>query len=161
MNMTLHPLVKTARAEIGVCETSRNSGPGIAKYWGATDYPDGMKNREPWCAAFVAWCVATGLGFKAERPKSASVRQWVPAALRLRWPVFGPRDGQRFPQAGDIVIFTFSHIAIVESFAGRSVTTLEGNTDDDGSREGREVARRVRQLALCRSFIRVPVGGAK
>lgn len=158
----MHPLVKIATGELGTRETSRNRAPGIAKYWTATDYPDGMENREPWCAAFVAWCVATYLGFDAKRPKSAAVRLWVPAALKLEWRVFGPRDGLYFPQAGDIVVFTFSHIGIVENFDGSHVATIEGNTDDGGSREGLEVAHRTRGLSICRSFIRPPIpGGSK
>ena len=151
-----HPLIEIARAELGASETSRNRGPRIAKYWAATDYPDGMEKREPWCAAFVAWCLAQWLGVKAKRPKSAAVRNWVPAALRLDWRVFGPRDGLLFPRAGDICVFTFSHIGIVEDFDGSFVTTIEGNTDDQGGREGVEVARRKRPLREIRSFIRVP-----
>lgn len=149
-------LLAVARTQIGVAETSRNRGPGLAKYWPATTYPDGMKNREPWCAAFAAWCVMRALGASAPRPRSARVRDWVPDALRLGWRVFGPRDGLLFPEPGDIVVFTFSHIGIVERFDGGHVITIEGNTDDAGSREGREVAVRSRSVSLCRSFIRMP-----
>ncbi|MEI6034516.1 MAG: CHAP domain-containing protein [Verrucomicrobiae bacterium] len=153
-----HPLVTIARAELGAHETSNNQGPGIQKYWGATSYgPEGYANREPWCAAFVAWCVFLYLGGATKRrPQSAAVRDWVPAALRLGWKVFGPRDGLFFPRAGDIVVFTFSHIGIVEDFDGTHITTIEGNTDDDGGREGREVAERRRALSICKSFIRPP-----
>ena len=152
-----HPLVTIARAELGVHETSRNQGPGIQKYWEATSYGvDGYKDRQPWCAAFVAWCVMLYLEGSKSRPKSAAVKDWVPAALKLNWRVFGPRDGLLFPRAGDLVVFQFSHIAIVEDFSGTHVRTLEGNTDDAGSREGREVAERDRSLAVCKSFIRLP-----
>lgn len=157
----MHPLVVVARGELGVSETSRNQGPGIKKYWPATSYPEGYANREPWCAAFVAWCVAQFLGEKASRPKSAAVPRWVPDALKLGWKVFGPRDGLLFPASGDIVVFAFSHIGIVESFDGGVIQTIEGNTDDGGSREGLEVARRHRALAICRSFIRIPGGTGK
>lgn len=151
-----NPLVVIARGELGVHETSTNRGPGIEKYWKATDYPEGYKEREPWCAAFVAWCVAQYLGMTAARPKSAAVSKWVPTALKLGWQVFGPRDGLYFPRAGDIAVFTFSHIGLVEDFTGHDVVTIEGNTDEDGGREGKEVARRKRMLKVCRSFIRVP-----
>lgn len=155
--MKPHPLVTIARAELGVHETSRNQGLGILKYWEATSYgPDGFKDRAPWCAAFVAWCVALHLAFAKARPKSAAVADWVPDALRLGWRVFGPRDGLLFPRAGDIVVFKFSHIGIVVDFDGAHLRTIEGNTDDEGSREGREVAERDRPLGVCRSFIRLP-----
>ncbi|MFZ4774618.1 MAG: CHAP domain-containing protein [Terrimicrobiaceae bacterium] len=157
--IALHPLVKIARGELGVHETSRNQGPGILKYWEATSYGvDGFANREPWCAAFVAWCVFLHLGGSKYRPKSAAVRDWVPDALRLNWRVFGPRDGILFPRAGDIVVFRFSHIGIVEDFSGTHIKTIDGNTDDEGSREGREVAERTRETMLARSFIRLPEG---
>lgn len=155
--LKVHPIITIARAELGVHETSPNQGPGIQKYWEATSYgADGFKNREPWCAAFVAWCVMLYTEGSKYRPKSAAVRDWVPDALKLNWRVFGPRDGLLFPRAGDIVVFKFSHIAIVEDFSGTHIKTLEGNTDDDGGREGREVAERVRPLSLCKSFIRLP-----
>jgi hypothetical protein len=149
-------IVAIARAELGVKETSRNQGEGLAKYWQATDYPDGMQNREPWCAAFAAWCVLMILGPFVKRPKSAAVRRWVPEALKLGWLVFGPRDGLYFPSAGDLVVFTFSHIGIVEGFDGATVRTIEGNTDDAGGREGVKVCRKRRSLEECRSFIRLP-----
>lgn len=152
-----HPLVTIARAELGVHETTENQGPGIEKYWEATSCGvDGYKDREPWCAAFVAWCVMLYLDGSKRRPKSAAVRDWVPDALKLGWRVFGPRDGLLFPRAGDVVVFQFSHIGIVEDFNGTHIRTVEGNTDGDGGREGREVAERDRALAVCKSFIRLP-----
>jgi hypothetical protein len=149
-------IVLLAREELGVVEITRNRAPRIAKYWQATDYPEGEAEREPWCAAFVAWLVLMVLGPYAKRPRSAAVRLWVPAALRLGWTVFGPRDGLYFPRAGDIVVFTFSHIGIVEGVEAGTVRTIEGNTDDAGGREGTKVCRRRRALSACKSFIRLP-----
>jgi len=156
-------LVEIARTQLGVRETSRNRGPELVKFWDATNYQDGDENREPWCAAFVCWVVMmagrTDARLKIhplKRPQSAAVKQWVPTALRLGWKVFGPRDGMLFPAPGDIVVFTHSHIGIVEDFTGHTVKTIEGNTNDEGSREGFEVARRNRELSECRSFIRIP-----
>ena len=154
-------LVVAARSQLGVAETSRNRGPGIAKFWTATSYPKGMENREPWCAAFVAWVVRQAMCEEprlhleeSTRPKGAAVSAWAPAARRLGWLVFEP--GNLAPAPGDIVVFRFSHIAIVEAFNG-SCLTIEGNTDDAGAREGREVAARLRSLAACRYFLRIPL----
>lgn len=157
-------VVAVAESQLGVKETSKNYGPKIAKFWEATDYPDGMKNREPWCAAFVAWCVreagrAEGWLDKSERnrPRSAAVRDWVPAALKLGWKVFGPGDPVMFPAPGDIVVFKFSHIGIVTEREAYDVRTIEGNTGAQGEREGKYVMRRERGIReLCRSFIRPP-----
>ncbi|HYE75220.1 MAG TPA: CHAP domain-containing protein, partial [Blastocatellia bacterium] len=43
---------------------------------------------------------------------------------------------------------TTGHTGIVESVdvAKKTVTSIEGNTNDDGSREGYEVARRTRTI---------------
>lgn len=157
-------LVDAAKTQIGVHETSRNASAEILKYWQATDYPDGMTNREPWCAAFLAWVIFDGM--KREpllavadktRPRSAAVADWV------RWAavpahgaaMFGPKDPVMKPMPGDIVIFTFSHIGIVERLGDGVVHTIEGNTDDEGSREGWKVCRRVRKLSACKTFVRL------
>jgi hypothetical protein len=159
-------LVNAARSQIGVQETSRNAGPGLVKFWDATTYPEGDDDRQPWCAAFVAWCVFEAMkrepllavGDKT-RPRSAAVKDWVPWANKPAngCVVFGPRDPKYKPEPGDIVVFTFSHIGIVESFDGwaKGLRTIEGNTDDEGSREGVKVCRRVRPSSQCKSFIRL------
>lgn len=159
-------ILAAAQSQIGVAETSRNRGPGLVKFWDATNYQEGDENREPWCAAFVAWCVSEAMkrqpllavGDKT-RPRSAAVKDWVPWAMRPEngCVVFGPRDPKYKPEPGDIVVFTFSHIGIVENFPGwaKGLNTIEGNTDDQGSPEGLEVARRVRAASQCKSFIRL------
>jgi hypothetical protein len=58
---------------------------------------------------------------------------------------------------GDIVVFTFSHIGIVHSNNGAIITTIEGNTNAAGSREGVTVARKQRSLSIIKSFIRLPM----
>lgn len=159
-------LVAAAKSQVGMAETSKNAGPALVKYWDATSYEQGDEDRQPWCAAFVAWCVFQAMikepllavGDKT-RPRSAAVRDWVPWAMKPEngCVVFGPRDPKYKPEPGDIVVFTFSHIGIVESFDGwaKGLNTIEGNTDDQGSREGVKVARRVRAASQCKSFIRL------
>jgi hypothetical protein len=159
-------LVEAAITQIGVRETSRNAGPELVKYWDATSYPNGDEDRQPWCAAFVAWVIfeamkwqpLLALGDKT-RPRSAAVKDWVPWALKPSngCVVFGPSDPKYKPEPGDIVVFTFSHIGIVERFDGwsKGLQTIEGNTDDEGSREGVKVCRRTRPASQCKSFIRL------
>jgi hypothetical protein len=150
-----------------VHETSRNQGAALAKYWQATSYPDGMSHREPWCAAFVAWCVREAQirrwGSEAAAPwrrcKSAAVRGW------MEWPDREPRVrvlamGEP-AKKGDIVIFLtgpgeFSHIGIVVADQdGSRIETIEGNTDESGSREGEGVYRKHRPREG-RTILRVP-----
>lgn len=90
------------------------------------------------------------------RPKSAAVRNWAADAKRAGWAVFAP--SQDDPEPGDVVVYNFSHIGIVESFDGKgTITAIEGNTDDSGSREGVKVARKKRPIRIVSRFLRAPV----
>jgi hypothetical protein len=59
-------------------------------------------------------------------------------------------------KAGDVVIFTFSHIGIALGSPDKkgNVPTVEGNTNGAGSREGDGVYRKVRHVSKIRSRIR-------
>ena len=77
MNPTLPPLlVEIAESQLGITESSKNHGEGIAKFWEATNYPDGYANREPYCAAAVCWIVRSAMGesiaWSFKRPQSAT-----------------------------------------------------------------------------------------
>jgi hypothetical protein len=161
-------IARVAAEQIGVRETSSNQGPGISKFWDATTYPEGDENREPWCSAFASWCVQ-----EADRrspllkltvpPTFPAVSQWLPWANRweVEAKVFQSPTGSPPPLAGDIVIFLphFSHVGIVESYADGVVTTIEGNTNDAGDRDGGAVLRKRRLLSICGSFIRMAALG--
>ena len=60
-------------------------------------------------------------------------------------------------KAGDIVIFTFSHIALAVKDIDSSgyVITIEGNTNGAGSREGGSVLEKKRHVSKIRSRIRI------
>ena len=153
-------LLQVAGGELGVRETSRNQGPGIIKYWAATTYPDGHDERQPWCAAGLAWILLQAMlrrwGTEAAAPfrrcRSARVADWLDWARREP----GVRVVRR-PLPGDIVVFKFSHIGLVAGAGeGGDFRTIECNTDDSGGREGVEVAQRRRSLRQAQAFIRLP-----
>lgn len=151
-----------AQGELWVREISKNRGDGIAKYWEATSYAEGYRNREPYCAAFVCWC-AREAGV-VTRPTDAAVRFLVAWALRnpTRAIVFD-HPTSYVPSAGDLVYFRFgggspNHIGVVIDYDGKYVFTVEANTDGTGGREGDGVYRRTRPLSLCKGFIRLGVG---
>jgi hypothetical protein len=162
--MKLAPeLVRIATAEIGVEEVNgSNCGPRVDEYKAAT-WLDPSKGW-PWCAAFVCWVVreameATGERYTFDRPRTAGAwdfENWSRKQDASTW-TKRPHDGDI--QAGDIVIFTFSHIGIATSApdAGGWVTTVEGNTDAAGSREGGGVYRKRRHVSKIRSRIRFRV----
>jgi hypothetical protein len=145
-------LSKIAARDLGACEEPRgsNKGPQIEKFLRATDLDgDGW----PWCAAAVSYWVqqwAKRNNWKGRTPRIAGVAQF---------PVWAKRNGLKCsfsPTVNDIVIFKFSHIGVVESVGPDWIQTIEGNTNDEGSREGFEVARRRRALDQCRLFISLP-----
>ena len=158
-------IVRLARQEIGVQEVNgTNCGPRVDEYKAATWL--NPKVGWPWCAAFVCWLVREALketGVKEtktfRRPRTAGAwdfENWSRAQDASTW-LLKPHKGDIQP--GDIVIFTFSHIGIAESAPDKNgmVTTIEGNTDGAGSREGGAVLRKKRRLDQVRSRIRFRV----
>jgi len=153
-------IINAARNEIGIRETSKNQGPGIAKYWGATDYKSGYDNRDPWCAAFVSWCVQqSGIFSEADRPKSAAAFRGggYEAWARSKAPNVILNTHPTKINVGDIVIFRFSHIGIATSNSDQTnnFQTIEGNTNASGSREGNGVWSKTRNLNVVRSAITI------
>ena len=106
-----------------------------------------------WCAAFVyhSFLLASvQLGVKCGVPRTGGVLAMWNQSRDFRV--------QGMPQAGDIFIMDFGggkgHTGIVVRVVGVHIETIEGNTNDDGSREGFEVARRKRTIASCKGFLR-------
>jgi cell wall-associated NlpC family hydrolase len=157
--------VEIAKSQLAVRETSRNQGHGIEKYWMDTNYPNGYQNREPYCAAFVCWVVAEAIrrGFKVgPAPRDASVRNLVAWARRdgNGALVFSPSSSKYTPQPGDLVYWAFggstpNHIGIVETVRGKTINTIEANTDSSGGREGDGVYLRSRSVSGAAGYIRL------
>lgn len=153
-------------AEVGVEEIDgTNCGERVNVYKAATNLPS--DEAWPWCAAFVCWCVrkaafAAGVPFTStfRRPTTAGAwafEAWSRAQDNSTHTLKTPGADIK---AGDIVIFTFSHIGIAVEDAkpgAGTVETVEGNTDTAGSREGGGVFRKTRKLSQIRSRIRFNV----
>jgi hypothetical protein len=117
-----------------------------------------------WCCSYVSLCVQKLLaqnpwhfsGIVAPREPAVSnfLNSWAPSQGCL---IFKPTSKVIKPEAGDIVVFTFSHIGIVETPGTGAVETIEGNTNEEGSREGKFVMRKTRNLTSVRKFIRLPI----
>ncbi|MCS4593550.1 hypothetical protein KTJ89_11215 [Brevibacterium sediminis] len=131
------------------------------KYNNRTRFNDKFYGREvngaayPWCAAFTSViCQESGMRPNVDYPHSAGVavcRNW--AIQNNRW--VSPSQIRK----GDLVVFTFSHIAFARAdAAGGAVKTIEGNTSagtGGSQRDGGGVHRRVRPLSLVRGGIRL------
>lgn len=170
-NPTEH-LADIAESYIGVHEEPRgsNKGPKLKEIFAADNYkPNAADDGYPWCAAFVCRCVLVFLALKLAAFRGL-FRPTTPAAWGLiTWAqqnghfVFHPTKGKRHyqpgtrPQRGDIVAYEFSHCGIVsaQNARGQNFTAVEGNTNDDGSRDGYEVCPRPRTWSDARAFIRL------
>lgn len=143
--------LKVATSQLGVQEMPKgsNAGPQVEAYLKSV----GLGKGNAWCMAFVFWCVMNASKNKVvinPLKKTAGVLdQWNSKPL-LR---------QKLPQPGDIFIMDFGkgqgHTGIVEKVVGLKIMTIEGNTNDDGSREGYEVCRRERSISSIKGFLRI------
>lgn len=126
-------LIQIAKNEVGYLEKASNSQldsktanageNNYTKYWRdiKPDY-----QGQPWCAAFVSWCMMKAFGLDTAKK------------LLKHWPyVYCPTMADLFtlnsnPKVGDIVIFyrngTFTHTGIVIKVSGDRFWTVEGNT---------------------------------
>ena len=163
--MRLPPaIVRIAKKEIGVFEVPRNSncGPRVNEYKRATSL--NPHEAWPWCAAFVDWVIreammSEGIAETAtfRRPRTAGA--WD----LLRWSraqdmTTRTQEPARDIQPGDIVVFNFSHCGIaISGIESGKIRTVEGNTDESGSREGGGVYLKIRDLGTIRGRIRFSI----
>ena len=119
-----------------------------------------------WCMAFVYWCVeeakiripdGTG-GLRNPLVKTGGVlRQWNEIETQFKQ----PKCKFQIPLPGDIFIMDFGsghgHTGFVLSVNGDRIETLEGNSNDDGSREGYMVCSKPggRKISSIKGFIRI------
>jgi hypothetical protein len=119
-------------SQIGVREVGNNTGPQVDLYLASTNLAPGYA----WCAAFVAW-VLTENG--VPNPKSAWSPSWFPKN-KVVWQSNGLKN--QMPLPGDVFGIYFSnlnriaHVGFVHRFGNQITITVEGNTNDNGSREG-------------------------
>lgn len=125
------------------CETGgQNMGPWVRLY---------MNGEEgtpwAWCAGFVSFCLKNAcntLGVPLPIRTSFSVDQLAASAKQV-----GRFIDQNGIKPGSFFLVRKSptdwiHTGIVVSAAAETFQTIEGNTNDDGSREGYEVCARTR-----------------
>jgi hypothetical protein len=148
--------LKIAISQLGNSEIPKNSnwGKHVEKYLKSV----GINFPAFWCMAFVYWSfdeAAKEMKIKNPLPKTAGVLDMWNRCPK-KWRVKGQ------PQKGDIGIMDYGkgkgHTFIVESSTDKIVQTVEGNSNDEGSRNGYEVCRNPggRTIKSCIGFIRVP-----
>lgn len=144
-------IVRVATTQLGVQEIPKgsNSGPEVEIYLKSV----GLGKGYAWCMAFVYWCVSEA-SKKTAHPnllnKTAGVLAQWNRSSKLRVST---------PQPGDIFIMDYGkglgHTGIVTRvLPTNKIETIEGNTNSKGSREGQEVAKRIRPISSCKGFLR-------
>lgn len=143
-----------AKTQIDIREDGNNGGPEVSRYLKSV----GLGPGYAWCMAYVYWCVniaCNRLGLINPLVKTAGVLdQWNRTTCRKVPKI------DKSVKPGDIFIIDFGkgngHTGFVVSITGGLVKTIEGNTNDEGSREGYEVAYRSRALSEFKGFIQLP-----
>jgi hypothetical protein len=95
-----------------------------------------LKKGNPWCAAFVSW-VFWQAGYA--KPRSGWSPDLLPAARRTSNPAPGDVLGIYF-----LDLKRIAHVGLVLSRHHDWLSSIEGNTNGDGSREGYGVFKRMR-----------------
>jgi hypothetical protein len=134
--------------------TGRNDGKQVEKYLASVRLGKGYA----WCGAFVNWCLLQRN--IAGSQYGAMANAWFPNAKVIWKQNAKSQNGDFTPGKADLFGIYYSHLKrighvgfIDEWQAGKGVViTVEGNTNDAGSREGDGVYRKRR---LIRQIYRV------
>lgn len=132
-----------AREEVGVKErTGNNDGDRVKLYLAST----GLSEGYPWCAAVVAFLF--GL-CAADNPGSAYCPDWFKSGDVI-YRRGSDKNDFDVCRPGDLIGIWFSdkrriaHMGMIEDVEGQKVTTLEGNTNEAGGRDGEGFYRKYR-----------------
>lgn len=149
-----------ARDYIGIEEVGGdNKGPAVEIFQRSADIPAGA----PWCAAFVNFCAEMASALKNEWSPLEQIKRegyvqdyytWAVAREKIvEWDQAAP---------GDLFLLMFpakkryAHIGFVDmmDLDRMEFSTIEGNTNETGGREGYLVAARIRPITDKIRFVR-------
>ncbi len=148
---------------VGIEEIGANTGPAVRLFLRAAN----INEPAAWCAAFINLCAELGgailnvVSPLEKVPRQAFVQDYWTYGVLQGWEV-------KFEQAraGDLFLLwhrrleRYAHIGFVDcvDLEARSFTTVEGNTNDDGGREGYKVSIRTRNASAGTVFLRFSEG---
>lgn len=149
----VNDVIKIAISQLQVQEEPKGSnwGKDVQKYLNSV----GLNFPAAWCMAFVYWCYNEY--YKAAAAKNPLIKT---GGVLAQWNKIGKE--YKFtsnPAAGDIFIMKFKnglgHAGLVEFVDDKGILhTIEGNTNDEGVRDGFEVCRRTRMQPTIFGYIR-------
>jgi hypothetical protein len=125
----------------------QNMGPWVRLYMGGNEGP-----QFPWCAGFVCFVLEQACtAMNRAMPIEASVScDSLAASAKERGLFVGEQEARdtRIPHGAlflnRLAPRDWTHVGLVTRFEKESMRTIEGNTNDEGSREGHEVCARTR-----------------
>jgi Putative peptidoglycan binding domain/CHAP domain len=148
-------VMRIAFNQVGVMEVpaGSNRGPQVDEFIRAVGL-DPEEDSFPWCVAFMFWCfrqAATALDVPNPMTKTAGVLTlWRAANRAPDARIIKAADSQaNIDKIGRGQIFAIStggglgHAGLIEGIQNGKLVTIEGNTNDGGSREGIGVFRRM------------------
>ncbi len=158
-------VLQVALDEVGVREdpAKPNAGKRVEEYLASIALGPGFS----WCAAFVYWC-AREAATHAGRAKVPLIRTgWTPsiwAAAKKSGNNVSPDDvisGKKKLDPGSLFVIhgkvrgtsRVKHVGIVAGSSGGMIETVEGNTDQSGTREGDGVYRGLRSPSKIHGFV--------
>lgn len=142
--------LEIAITQLGVKEKGEdNHGPEVEKYLASI----GLGAGNSWCMAFVYWCYS-----EAGKAMAVANPMYKHGGVLKQWEQRGSKFGHVHPLIGDIFIMDFGkglgHTGLVEKVDQDKIYTIEGNSNDEGSREGYEVCRRYRNRSKIKGYLR-------
>jgi len=154
-NSLRNKVEQTYLSQVGVREASgNNDGTAVEMYLQST----GLGKGYAWCAAFVNWTyIQNGI-------ETVNAPAWSPSWFTQNV-VYKPSEYilDKLPEKGDVFGIWFTsknrvaHVGFIHRWStGSFVTTVEGNTNDAGSREGDGVyvkRRLKRQIYVVSDYI--------
>lgn len=112
----------------------------------------GINFPASWCMAFVFWCFSEA----SKNIKSTNTAIKTGGVLAA-WNKSDAKIKSKTPKIGSVFIMDYGkglgHTGIVEKFDEKYIYTIEGNTNDTGSREGIEVCRRKRLKTTIKGYL--------
>lgn len=130
-----------AQEEVGVQEVplGSNAGPRVLEYLASV----GIHGPASWCASFMYWCfLQASMILKVKTPLFRT------GGVLNQWGMSKPNQVHT-PAPGDLFILDeghgLGHMGIIESIDAKGVLhTIEGNSNNNGSRNGVAVVRHFR-----------------
>ncbi len=144
-------VLEVAESQVGIRETGgSNRGKEVETYLASV----GLLPGKAYCAAFVYWCFAEGsmrLGIKNPAVKTGKViSHWLLAPIATKITAEATRDNLMLIRPGSLFLIDHGndrgHMGFVTSLKQTGLSTIEGNTDASGSREGQGVYARTRRF---------------